>query len=462
MDLHGRTVIRTSVEEITSENILDVLNTAITVHQENVAQIDYLYDYYLGITDVQDRTKTYNDYVLNKINENRAKEIVDFKTSYLVGEDVVYSTGNEENSENIELLNQLMKLCSKSTKDYSLVEWQMICGTAYRAVLPVTEEVEEGDSPFTIDIPDPRQAFVIYSSGIHGQPLACVFMVTDDEGITHYWTYTHDKCFRTNDADESVKSEEWTLNYLPIIEYPANNARTGAFELVIPLLNAIDELDSSRLDAVQMFVQSLLVLVNCKLPEGMGTKELAENGLLELVSNSDNPASVEMLCNELNQQQTQTLKDDFYDAVLTICAMPSRSGGGSTSDNGIAVIYRDGWSAAETASKTSQTMIKQSEYQALRLVLAICRETGTLDIPLRDISIDFTRNHYENLELKTTVLIQLLNNEKVHPLVAYEVCGLFADPNEKYRMGMDWYEQNQGVEDDTATETGDTELPIEV
>lgn len=450
-DLYGRTQIFTSAEEIDKSNVRAILNGAIQTHNENVEQIEYLYDYYKGKTDILQRSKQVRSDILNQINESRAKEIVDFKTSYLVGEDIVYSVSDEELSETTDLLNQLCKLEGKSTKDYNLVEWQMIAGTAYRAVFP-KDEYEEGDSPFTIDTVDPRQAFVIYANDIHKKPKACVFMLTDDDGITWYWMYTHDKCFKLNDDDEDyIEEESWTLYYLPIVEYPANSVRMGAFECVIDLLDAINELDSNRLDAIQEFVQALLVLVNCKLPEGYTTTTLAQSGLIELVSNADNPAKIEMICNELNQEQTQTLKDDMYEAVLTICAMPSRNVS-DTGSNGLAVIYRDGWSAAETAARTSQKMIEQSEFEALRLMLRICDETNTLTIPLMKLHIDFTRNHYENLELKATVLIQLLNNDKVHPLTAYEVCGLFADPNARYRLGMEWYEKQNGVNANAGTE----------
>lgn len=471
IELYGRQQIFTSVDVIDSSNVAEVLDAAIGTHEKNVKQIEYLHNYFKGKTDILERKKKIRTDIVNQINENRAKEIVDFKTAYLVGEDVVYSSFNDENTEKIELLNQFMRLEGKSTADYDLVEWQMIAGTSYRLILPKTfeDEVngiennrpeEEGDSPFTIDTIDPRNAFVIYSSGIHREPVACVYMTTDDDDVTTYWVYTHTNCFKV--IEDEVTQFDWTLYYLPIIEYPANSVRMGAFEAVVPLLNAINTLDSNRMDGIEQFIQALLVLINCKLPEGYTTSDVAEQGLIELISNADNPAKIELLCQQLDQQQTQTLKDDFYNAVLTICSMPNRhSNSSSTSDNGVAVLYRDGWSSAETASRTSQKIFDRSEYRALRLILTICRETGAVDIPISAIKIDFTRNHYENLETKTTVLIQLLSNEKVHPLVAYEVCGLFADPNEKYLMGMEWFNR-EGTTGNDAEGEGTEDIPTSV
>lgn len=450
-DLYGRTVIYTNVDEINAENVRDILNDALTIHSTNVEQIDYLYDYYKGKTEIEKRTKDVRDDILNQICENRAWEIVNFKTPFVVGSPITYSTSTEEYSDEVDKLNRLNKLEGKSTKDYNMVEWMMIAGTSYRATLP-REEFEEGDVPYTIDVPDPRQAFVIYSGGIRKKQMASVYMVTDADGVTWYWVYTKDKVFKLNDADERIEASDWTLNYFPIVEFPLNNVRMGSYEMVIDLLDAINELDSNRQDGVMQFIQSLLVLKNCKLPEGYTATTIAQNGLIELVSNADSPADIELLAQQLDQEQTQTLKDDFYNAILTICAIPNRNGGSSTSDTGLAVMYRDGWSAAEAARKATEQMIEQSEVESLRLVLKICEETGTLSIPLSEINVDFTQNHYENLEMKTAVLIQLLSNDKVHPLTAYEVCGLFADPNAKYLAGMEWYEQNRDNDTEVSAE----------
>ena len=50
---------------------------------------------------------------------------------------------------------------------------------------------------------------------------------------------------------------------IPIIEYPANIvARLGAFEIVLPLLDAINTVESNRLDGVEQFVQALMLFHN--------------------------------------------------------------------------------------------------------------------------------------------------------------------------------------------------------
>ena len=140
--------------------------------------------------------------------------------------------------------------------------------------------------------------------------------------------------------------------------------------------------------------------------------------------------------------------DYLYQTVLTICGIPNRNGGSSTSDTGSAVLLRDGWSLAESRAKDSELMFKKAEKNVLKLVLNICRNIeGTPDevcaLSLKDIDIHFTRRNYENIQSKSQVLVAMLGNNKIHPLDAYTSCGLFIDPERAYARGMEYYEEQQ-------------------
>ena len=445
MDLYGRTKITTDYDVIDKTNVLDVLKTTKKVHDTNVKDIETLYDYYKGKFDIYNRVKSQRKDINNKIVENHCKEIVDFKTAYVVGDPITYSTDNS--ADIVAQLNGYCRMENKQTKDYELVEWQNICGTAYRMINP-KDEFQENESPFTITTVDPRRCFVIYSSGIMGEPMACVYYTvkTKPERKTTYWIYTHERCFVVEDdkITEDMQRGFWDF---PIVEYPKNSARIGAFEPVIDLINAINLLDSNRMDGVEQFIQSLLVLVNCRLPEDFTTTDVQQSGLIELVSNAENKADIKLLAEQLDQTQTQTLKEDFLTAIRTICCMPTKNSSGY-GDNGLAVVYRDGWTAAETACKSDKAVITASEYDSLKVMNAICATTVGLEIPLWDVRVDFTRNHYENLEVKTTALLQLLSNDLIHPQTAFEVCGLFSDPVETYRLGQEWYEKVNRTEEE--------------
>lgn len=57
--LHGRRVIKTSVTEITRDNVLDVLGKALITHDMNRSEIDYLWRYYRGDQPILRRKRKY-------------------------------------------------------------------------------------------------------------------------------------------------------------------------------------------------------------------------------------------------------------------------------------------------------------------------------------------------------------------------------------------------------------------
>ena len=95
LDLHGRTVIYADADEVTSANVIEILDTAVDANTGNVSDIEYLYDYYKGDQPILDRTKDFNDNILNTIVENRANEIVSFKTGYFLSAPIQYIDSGE-------------------------------------------------------------------------------------------------------------------------------------------------------------------------------------------------------------------------------------------------------------------------------------------------------------------------------------------------------------------------------
>ena len=454
--MYGRRVITTDVTEITAGNVVDVLRDAMSVHELNRSEIDYLWKYYKGDQPILTRTKTVRPEICNKVVENRANEIVSFKVGYLCGEPIQYVGRNSDASitQSIGALNEYMFLVDKPSLDQEVVEWDMICGTANRMVLANdTYEADSDEAPFDMFTLDPRNSFVVYSNDVKRRRMMGVKYNTDEHGFNTYSAYTDDLCFII-EGDKVTKVEVNGLGSEPIIEYPANNARLGAFEIVLPLLDAINNIESNRMDGIEQFIQSFIKFVNCDIDEEkfMALKDL---GGIKIKSVDGQPADVDIVTSELNQGQTQTLKDDIYRAILSICGLPSMSDGNtSDSSNNGAVILKNGWQGAETRAKDSEMMFKRSEKEMLRLVLKLCDGLADLKLKLKDIDMKFTRRNYDNIQSKSQVLVAMLQQPKVHPLLAFTHCGLFSDPESAYTMSNEYYEEQMAkwepvdVEDD--------------
>ena len=461
--LHGRRVIFTNAKSIDRDNVVDVLTKALTTHDLNRSEIDYLWKYYRGNQPILNRVKDIRPEICNKIVENRANEIVSFKVGYLCGEPIQYvsRSGDEEVSKMITTLNEYMFAEDKASQDQEVVEWQMICGTAFRLVLP-DEKSEEDEAPFEMYTLDPRSTFVVYSSEIGHKPLMAVKYRRDSETqIVYYSVYTENRYYEIEDSLIKVEKAH-ALDCIPIFEYPANNARLGSFEIVLPLLDAINNIESNRLDGMEQTIQAFIKFVNCDISAD-DFKELKDLGAIKVKSVDGANADVDIVTNDLNQDQSQTLKEDCYNAVLTICGMPNRNGGSSTSDTGAAVLLRDGWSLAEARAKDSEHIFKKAEKKMLKLVLRICRDLSEVDLKLKDIDMKFTRRNYEAIQSKSQVLISMLEQPKIHPLLAFEHSGLFTDPETAYALSMKYYEEQMAkwspveVDEDDEDETEDEE-----
>ena len=440
--MHGRRVITTDVAEITQGNVVEVLEEAMKLHEKNRAEIEYLFKYFKGDQPILQRKKTVRPEICNRIVENRANEIVSFKVGYLCGEPIQYvgRSSEEATTAGVGTLNEYMFLVDKPALDQEVVEWGMICGTAYRMVLANDAyEAESDEAPFDMFTLDPRDSFVVYSNDVKRRRMMGVKYNTDVFGSKTFSVYA-DKLYFTIQDGKVLEVASNPLGTVNVYEYPANNARLGAFEIVLPLLDAINNIESNRMDGIEQFVQAFVKFINCDI-----TKEdfeaLKDLGAIKVKSLEGQQADVDIVTNELNQQQTQTLKDDAYQAVLTICGMPNRNGGSSTSDTGSAVLLRDGWSLAESRAKDSELMFKRSEKEVLRLVLKLCEGLADLKLRLKDIDMKFTRRNYDNIQSKSQVLVAMLQQPKIHPLLAFTHCGLFSDPESAYTMSNDYYEE---------------------
>lgn len=88
-------------------------------------------------------------------------------------------------------------------------------------------------------------------------------------------------------------------------------------------------------------------------------------------------------------------------------------------------------------------MFKKAENNMLKLILRILRDTQGLSddiyqLRLKNLSQQFTRRNYENVQSKAQVLTSMLQQAKVHPRLAFQHSGLFTDPESAYQASMEY------------------------
>lgn len=467
-NMYGRKQIFTSEAVIDRSNVLDVLEKALQTHTANREDEVYLDEYVRGNQPILQRVKNYRDEINNKIVVNIANQIVTFKTAEFAGEPIQYiSRGSKEGlPDKVAQLNSMMLSEGKQSKDMELAYNIFTYGVGYRLTVHDQGNEEEelfDEAPFEIYIPDPKNTFVVRLADVTKRVVMGVTYVDmeGDDGGTRYTVYTDNATYTIENAsggDLSITNEvRHNFGMVSLVEYPCNPLYMGAFEVVLPLLDAINTTQSNRLDGIEQFIQAIMVFEGVDITVEQ-INELKEMGALKLPPSMDGRQSrVYYLNEQLDQSQTQTLVNDMYQTILQIVGMPSQ-GNGSTSDssNNGAVIMRNGWWNAEARSLETEGMWKASETDFLKIILKICNETNTLgDIMVSDVEPKFGRRSYEDLLVKTQSF-STLRSAGCPSIQAFRFSKLSKDPESDAKQYDDYQDEQAAALDAVSGVSGGT------
>lgn len=461
--LCGRLDIYSSVEEITEATVVAEVNSAIIYHNANLISEDYLYWYRRGLQPILHRTKDRNTFVLSKCLVNLAEQICTFKGGYFLQEAAKFVSRRNGAQSKIDKLNEFVFRSGKYDADNKIAEWFHTVG---KGVLYV-EETSDDDIPFRSYALDPRSAFVVYSMCPGNRPLYGVNVVTQGTDV-FIDVYTDKKIFRLSGSYAGEKTtgfpnyqkmaiqllsvEDNRLGHIPIIEYRYNSINMGAFESVTYILDCINQVQSGRIDAVEQFVQSVIVAVNCQFEDNVTADQIKKQGMIILSSIGENKADFKILSEELNQQQTQTLIDDLKDEAFQICALPliSQRGRGTYDTTGQAQIFANGWEQAASACRNTEDQFRASNaYYEDIIVDIVTRRKLIKNLKRTDFALNFVRNETANMQSKAQSF-QTLLAAGLHPELAAKKSGISNDPvadikmSEKY-IKMIWGDPDAAV-----------------
>ena len=426
--VYGRKIAYTDVDKITPQNVVKVIGDCIGVFYGNKIAIRYLWRYYKGDQPTLYRTKITNEDITNKIVENHAYEIVQFKVGQTYGEPVQFISRKDDEAINkaVDELNDYMVDANKQEKDIKAGEWQSATGTSFKAVQP-----KQGDVPFRITAPTPMNTFMIYNRNTE-EPILVVQELKDEDGRYYKLAFSDTMSFKMVNSD-LVESKLHTYGGIPIVEYPNNRERISDIELVISMLDAINNMQSNRMDGIEQFVQSWIKFVNCEVDEEQFKKMKMSRALVVTSINKDNKSDVDVMTQELNQTQCQVAKDDLWDNTLSILAIPTKQSntGGDTQG---AVQLRNGWDFSKTRAKLKDPLVKSAEKRLAMVVLNVLRVAGNgLNLTLRDFDVQINHSPQDNMYTKSQTLLQLLQCG-IHPLVAIKTVGLWGDAEKTFLL----------------------------
>ena len=409
----GRIELFTDVEEVTKDNLIDILRAVVPEHEKNAQNIEMLLNFEKGYQPIL-RVKKYRPDIDTKCVDNLANEITEFKESYNWGSPITLvmreQMGNENSdiAEAVSFLNRCFQSQDYNAKQQKLARFVEICGVGH-TYIDINTDYVEGESPFTIDVLDSRCAFVVRSSRyLDRRVMLSVSYYCDKNGNKTFTVFTNRQRFEVNHLYEHTErsGEANPLGINPITEWIRSYDRMGCFERQIDELNNLNLLVSDFTNCVDQETQAVWHCNDVDFPKKLvkkedGTEEeqvvkpktndwvqtfTTQDGKTPFITSLSIKYDYEGMLNNIVTRRA---------LILEKCNVPSRSdnSGGST---GIAMSDATGWTQADVEA-TKQDQIKEScKLNEVRIALrAVTKCPGfPQDHPLRKL------NHFD---VKTSI-----------------------------------------------------------
>lgn len=480
----GRKRIYTSETDFTStQKIVDILNYALPIHYENVADMTYLIDYYLGVQPVLQKVKNVRPEINNKIVVNLAQSAVRDVKGYTFGQPVSYVPRTMKNLKELAIFNDANEFENKSSIDNDVAEMMLITGLGYRASFP-EQVIDPDEQPFAYANIDPRNTFLIYSTASGNTPVLAVIIEKiielKDSSLPscryRFNVYSKVRKFvfetasmsdilftGTNPTRLSVENEVvindplQILNTLPVQEFRINQWNLGFFESVLDVLNSLNLLASDTLDDIEQKVRSKLILLGVD-PQQLDDVEEDEAGnqitFADKMKNSDTliftgqqgiNQDAKFVTTDVNYQGVDSYREWLESMYYYLLGLPERktrgNGGG---DTGFAVELRDGWASLETVARNIELSWKASERESIKRVLGILRTKKVIsDLKTTDIDIKFSRNKLDNIQSKAQAGSTLYSMGIYDPVDITNIMNITTDPQGMVERGKKYQQEKQ-------------------
>lgn len=435
----GRQRILVDYEEVTSQNVIEVLEKAIEIHESNASDCDYLINYFLGDQDILYRESSTTSNINNKTVVNYAFPITREIVGYTLGSPVEFVAKNDRQDQ-VQIINDSYDYESVNTTDMCAATYASICGVGYYITLPSTEITKDNtpEVPLVVDYLDPRTTFVVQSNTI-GTPQIMSCTIIETEEHTYHICYT-DQYRLTVEDMEKVTVESNPIGKDPITMLENSLFLTGDWEQAISVMNATNLVASDSLNDIEGTIRSLLVITGTEFEEGKedeSLKNIKSNRLLTLVAPNGTNVDAKFISPLLESASVQNIREYLDEARNIITGIPDRDNNASGGDTGTAVLNRNGWTDIEIVARFKEMFIKKARKKQLEIGLAILKTLNLVEEDMRVLDVDITigRHTTDNLSTKTTAFSTLVATGELATIDALELSGLTNRTNEMVERG---------------------------
>lgn len=424
----GRQRILLDYEEVTSQNVIEVLEKANKIHESNASDCDYLINYFLGDQDILYRQESATSNINNKTVVNYAYPITREIVGYTLGSPVEF-VAKRDKQEQVQIINDSYDYESVNTTDMCAAIYASICGIGYYITLPSTEITKDNtpEVPIVVDYLDPRNTFVVQSNTI-GTPQIMSCTIIETEEATYHICYTDTNRFIVENM-EKVTTESNPIGKDPITMLENSLFLTGDWEQAISVMNATNQVTSDSLNDIEGTIRSLLVITGTEFEEGKESESLSNiksNRLLTLVSPGGTNVDAKFIAPLLESTSVQNVREYLDEARNIITGIPDRENNGNGGDTGTAVLNRNGWTDIEIVARFKEMFIKKARKKQLEVGLEILKRLNLVSDDMRVMDVDITigRHTTDNLSTKATAFSTLVATGELATIDALELSGL--------------------------------------
>ena len=411
-------------------NILDHLDDVFSIatyHNQVIAQKYRMKrDYYKGRHyDIIHREKKPLNKPDSRLVINLPKKLVNTFNGYFSGDPVSikHQTDGSGDDDWNDKIQAWLTEC-----DYSDVfsEWAKqadIYGRSYLYAYLV-----EGKLNFTVS--SPRDTIVIYDDTVMHNPLFGIrYSTGDGEIIPTLITKDANYVLEKRDGEISVtnadvanpkavrKSDVHKFSQLPLIEFAEDDERTGIFDDVISLIDAIDRVLSAKTNDISSFADAYLVIKGVKLSEEQ-LREIQDNRLINLylsknasfTNDTSIQPSAEFMTPDSNDETQENFLNRAIDLVYQISQVvnlnDSSMGMSAQAISGVALLQR--YQPMQAKARTKALKMDKALRQLFGILFNdVWRESS---LKVSDLAFDHKRSIPHNLAEEADI-VQKMNGQ---------------------------------------------------
>ena len=453
---YGRQRIILDYPEITVDNLFEVMQKALGIHNRNRLDCDYLIEYFLGNQDILTRRPATTSEINNKTVVNFAFPITREIVGYTFGSPTEFIPKDMEYQEDVKKLADIYNYEENAVDTCSGI-YTSICGVGYMITLPSKDISKDmtPDIPIVHSFLDPRNTFVVQSTDV-GNPtiLSCNYVINRVTGKKDYTCYTDKFKFEfTNMNPDTLKVSVNPLGLNPITMIENSLFLTGDWEQAISVMNAQNQVTSDGLNDIEGTIKSILVILGAEFEDNdTGLKNVKEKRVLTLTKGNGESGGLDakFIAPKLDSVSVENIRDYLEKARNIITGIPDRSANSSGGDTGMAVLNRDGWTDIEIVAKLKEIFYKKAKKEQISVGLQILKKLGLIrnDLSVLNIDLSVGGHRSDNIQTRTQAFAHLVASGEIATIDALDITGLTNKSREVVERGEKFRKDRQKEADE--------------